>query len=61
MFSEEDIQVTDQKSLVVVIRTNNLHTVVAQLGGFLYIDGGWIQQYQNGHGDETPLLLGNVM
>jgi hypothetical protein len=61
MFSEEDIRVTEQESLGIVIRTNYLHTVVAQLGDFLYVDGGWIQQYQDGQGDETPLLPGNVM
>ena len=61
MFSEEGIQVTEQESLGVVIRTNHLHTVVAQLGGFLYIDGGWTQQYQDGQADETRLLPGNVM
>lgn len=49
------------RTLRVVIRTNHPHTVVAQLGDFLYIDGGWIQQYQDGRGDQTPFLTGNVM
>lgn len=61
MFSEEDIQVIEPESHCLVIRTNHLHDVVVQLGDFLYIDGGWIEQYQDGQGDETPLLPGNMM